>query len=215
MAPSRDTVFAKDERVLCFHLELLYEAKIIDSKLSDPKDKKSPLHYRVHYKGWKNTWDDWVPADRLRKFTEENKQLAQSLKGQMDDLRRASAPKSTKKKAAESDFSSTRDSEDRQLSIAGTGRGLKRGRDCDAEKFREANRHLPLSDYEQKRTPQECSPRTAVTHAPFEAVRAVYLSLNPKWSGLTIRQLSSESTFMATKAPKQAAASGLQRVATV
>ncbi|KAL9130651.1 MAG: hypothetical protein Q9217_001221 [Psora testacea] len=134
MAPSREPVYTKDERVLCFHHELLYEAKVIDSKLSDPSDRKSPLQYRVHYKGWKNTWDDWVHGDRLRKLTDENKQLAQSLKGQMDDLRRASAPKSSKKKIADSDLSSTRGSEDRQLSVAGTGRGQKRGRDYDIEK---------------------------------------------------------------------------------
>lgn len=47
--------YAKDERVLCFHHELLYEAKILDSKLQDPSDKKSSMLYLVHYKGWKNT----------------------------------------------------------------------------------------------------------------------------------------------------------------
>ena len=80
------------------------------------------------------SWDDWVPGDRLRKFSEENRQLAQSLKGQMDELRRASAPKSLKKKALDSDFSSTRGSEDRQMSVAATGRGQKRGRDYEIEK---------------------------------------------------------------------------------
>lgn len=55
MAPSREPVYTKDERVLCFHGELLYEAKVTDTKLSDEKDKKSPLVYRVHYKGWKAT----------------------------------------------------------------------------------------------------------------------------------------------------------------
>ena len=55
MAPPREIVYSKDEKVLCFHHELLYEAKVLDSKPSDPNDKKSSLHYRVHYKGWKNT----------------------------------------------------------------------------------------------------------------------------------------------------------------
>ena len=52
MAPA---AYAKDERVLCFHHELLYEAKILESRPVDASDKKSPLEYRVHYKGWKNT----------------------------------------------------------------------------------------------------------------------------------------------------------------
>lgn len=56
MAPSSHLAYAKDERVLCFHHELLYEAKVLESKLSDPADKKSPLQYLVHYKGWKNTY---------------------------------------------------------------------------------------------------------------------------------------------------------------
>ena len=55
MAPANQPAFIKDERALCFHHELLYEAKVLESKLSDPDDKKSPLQYRVHYKGWKNT----------------------------------------------------------------------------------------------------------------------------------------------------------------
>ena len=90
------------------------------------------------------SWDDWVPSDRLRKFTDENKQLAQSLKGQMDDLRRASAPKSTKKKAADSDLSSTLGSEDRQMSVIGTGRGQKRGRDYEIEKVGQISSFLIL-----------------------------------------------------------------------
>ena len=55
MAPSNLPHFSKDEKVLSFHHELLYEAKITDLRLTDPDDKKSPYEYRIHYKGWKNT----------------------------------------------------------------------------------------------------------------------------------------------------------------
>lgn len=55
MAPVNQPSYSKDEKVLCFHHELLYEAKVLDSKHTDEKDKKSPMQYRVHYKGWKNT----------------------------------------------------------------------------------------------------------------------------------------------------------------
>lgn len=55
MAPPPAT-YHKDERVLCFHHEILYEAKILDVRHTDPEDKKSPLEYAVHYKGWKNTY---------------------------------------------------------------------------------------------------------------------------------------------------------------
>jgi mortality factor 4-like protein 1 len=57
MAPSNpaQVTYEKDERALCFHHELLYEAKVLEKRPMDESDKKSPLQYRVHYKGWKNT----------------------------------------------------------------------------------------------------------------------------------------------------------------
>lgn len=55
MAPSSSPAYVKDEKVLCFHHELLYEAKVLDHKAKDPNDKKDGIMYRVHYKGWKNT----------------------------------------------------------------------------------------------------------------------------------------------------------------
>jgi mortality factor 4-like protein 1 len=48
-------MYSKDEKVLCFHGELLYEAKVLEAKLKDSSDKNAGHTYRVHYKGWKNT----------------------------------------------------------------------------------------------------------------------------------------------------------------
>lgn len=56
MAPANQPAYQKDERVLCFHHEILYEAKILDIRHTDPDDRKSPYEYLVHYKGWKNTY---------------------------------------------------------------------------------------------------------------------------------------------------------------
>lgn len=58
MAPSSaaNPQFNKEEKVLCFHMELLYEAKVLDVKPKDPNDKKEGgFMYKVHYKGWKGT----------------------------------------------------------------------------------------------------------------------------------------------------------------
>lgn len=75
------------------------------------------------------SWDDWVPGDRLRKFNDENLELAASLKGQADELRRQSAPTiptgKPRKRPLESDLSSARASEDGQTNA----RGHKRGRE--------------------------------------------------------------------------------------
>jgi hypothetical protein len=58
MAPSTGAsvaAYSKDEEVFCFHHELLYDAKVLELRRTDEKDKTSPFKYRVHYKGWKNT----------------------------------------------------------------------------------------------------------------------------------------------------------------
>ena len=83
------------------------------------------------------SWDDWVPQDRIRKNSEENKELAANLKSELDRMLRPhkAAANSTKKKAAGSDLSSARGSEERQTPA--TGRGQKRGRDYEIEKVRE------------------------------------------------------------------------------
>lgn len=131
-------MFAKDEKALCFHHELLYEAKVLDVKLVDPNDKKSAYQYKVHYKGWKATWDDWVPQDRLRKLNDENRELANSLKKELEAMRRGSqtqkaAPTSHKKKP---EVGSTRGSEGRETPVQSSTSmaGRKRGRDFEVER---------------------------------------------------------------------------------
>jgi hypothetical protein len=86
------------------------------------------------------SWDDWVPQDRVRKFTEENKELAAQLHAQMKALQQKSAPSAAKSatkkgtRANGSDFSSARGSEERHVSTAAqSGRGPRRNRDYDLE----------------------------------------------------------------------------------
>lgn len=56
MAPSKSAAaappYAKDERVLCFHHDMLYEAKILDLRATEDN---TSWQYKIHYKGWKNT----------------------------------------------------------------------------------------------------------------------------------------------------------------
>jgi hypothetical protein len=54
-APAPEPSYRKDEKVFCFHHELLYESKVLDVKPLEGDDRKSGFQYRVHYKGWKNT----------------------------------------------------------------------------------------------------------------------------------------------------------------
>ena len=82
-------------------------------------------------------WDDWVPQERLRKLTEENKELAANLKKDMEAQRRAATGKpssmSQKKRAYGSDMtgSSARGSEDRSSAVPQGPRGHKRGREIE------------------------------------------------------------------------------------
>ena len=93
-------------------------------------------------------WDDWVPEDRLRKLTDDNKELAKNLKKEMDSLRQRAAPKATtassKKKHAGSDLSSGRGSEERHSSVPATSRGQKRGRDYEIEKVGDNLSHFDV-----------------------------------------------------------------------
>lgn len=136
MAPSRQSQvppYAKDEKVLCFHGDLMYEAKIIEVSVK-PGQKPDDAQYRIHYKGWKASWDDWVSQDRIRKFTEDNKQLASQL--QLQARMRAQGSKGGKKgvKANGSEMSSARGSEERAAgSSSFGGRGPRRGRDYELE----------------------------------------------------------------------------------
>ncbi|KAK3397428.1 chromo domain-like protein [Sordaria brevicollis] len=147
MAPPKvqQPPYSKDERVLCFHMEMLYEAKILDVA---PIEGGEGWLYKIHYKGWKSSWDDWVPQDRIRKLNDENKDLAQQLLAQYKQLQSGKAAKQPKKGAAGgrggaggpggSDHlsGSARGSEERTGAGGGTtqnNRNPRRARDFDLE----------------------------------------------------------------------------------
>ncbi|KAF2964799.1 hypothetical protein GQX73_g8764 [Xylaria multiplex] len=135
MAPTKQEKappYSKDEKVLCFHGDLMYEAKIIDLRI-EPGKKPDDAQYRIHYKGWKSSWDDWVTHDRIRKLTEDNKQLAAQL---VQARTRTPGSKGAKKgtKATGSEMSSARGSEERAAASSSfAGRGPRRGRDYELE----------------------------------------------------------------------------------
>ncbi|KAI7856501.1 MRG-domain-containing protein [Circinella umbellata] len=73
--------FETEEKALCFHGPLIYEAKILDRQWMDSNPDFQGPYYFVHYKGWKRTWDEWVPETRVLRWTEANLQMQQKLKG--------------------------------------------------------------------------------------------------------------------------------------
>ena len=113
------TTFTQNERVLCYHGPMIYEAKILKIDNWDETSSRTGTfgpHFFVHYKGWKQTrvpiafpldyaqcltfpvccrWDEWVPAARLLKYNETNLELAKTLK----NASTASTSKSANKSA--------------------------------------------------------------------------------------------------------------------
>ncbi|RKF56653.1 Chromatin modification-related protein eaf3 [Erysiphe neolycopersici] len=94
-------------------------------------------------KGGKKRWDDWVLQDRIRKFTDENKEIAAQLHNQMkvtkSNQQKLALNKPGKRavggRVAGSDLSSTRGSEERNTSVttAQSIRGPRRNRDYELE----------------------------------------------------------------------------------
>ncbi|GFZ47221.1 Chromatin modification-related protein EAF3 [Saitozyma sp. JCM 24511] len=87
--------FMADEYVLAYHGPLLYEARIL---LAENWTEQNTLlgttgpHYFIHYKGWKQTWDEWVPEGRLLKLNEAGFALRRKLLEAQTKKNRPSAP---------------------------------------------------------------------------------------------------------------------------
>ncbi|RDB22352.1 Chromatin modification-related protein EAF3 [Hypsizygus marmoreus] len=74
--------FTTNERALCYHGPLIYEAKVLKVQTFDEASTVTGHvgpHYFVHYKGWKQTWDEWVPSSRILKINETNLELQKTL----------------------------------------------------------------------------------------------------------------------------------------
>ncbi|KAI7902514.1 MRG-domain-containing protein [Cokeromyces recurvatus] len=117
--------FEKDERVLCYHGPFIYEAKILKKeKRDDEGDGHEINQYFVHYKGWKQTWDEWITEDRVLKYTEANLQKQKQLK----EIHSKRKPSRTSSTASIHESTST--------GTATELRGRKRIRDSSIEKAR-------------------------------------------------------------------------------
>ncbi|CEJ01694.1 hypothetical protein RMCBS344292_15716 [Rhizopus microsporus] len=110
---SKEFNFEQDEKVLCYHGPFIYEAKIIKRERKEEDDQDVNMYF-VHYKGWKQTWDEWITEDRVLKYTESNRQKQKQLQEMNARLKTSRTP--------------TRESTE--------PRGRKRYRDSDIERQR-------------------------------------------------------------------------------
>ncbi|KAI4330771.1 hypothetical protein MLD38_029024 [Melastoma candidum] len=66
-ASDSKVLFSEGEKVLAYHGPRIYEAKVQKAEI-----RKDERKYFVHYLGWNKNWDEWVGADRLLKYNDEN-----------------------------------------------------------------------------------------------------------------------------------------------
>ncbi|EGO23073.1 hypothetical protein SERLADRAFT_471761 [Serpula lacrymans var. lacrymans S7.9] len=128
--------YSPNERVLCYHGPLVYEAKILKTETWDESNTKLGTvgpHFFVHYKGWKQTWDEWVPIQRVLKFNETNVALQKALQAQATAVN-SSAASSSKNKSHTGGSGGIKDGSSSRSSGLGRkdgSRGTKRGREED------------------------------------------------------------------------------------
>lgn len=70
------TDFALDDIVLAFHGSLLYEAKVLSVERTEGERATA---YTVHFQGWKKSWDEKVPSDRVFEHNDVNLRIAHRL----------------------------------------------------------------------------------------------------------------------------------------
>jgi len=74
--PPFPTKFAVNELVLCYHVGVLYDAKIV--KIDASKGPKN-VKYFIHYPAWNKKWDEWVAESQVLKPTGENRNKQKSI----------------------------------------------------------------------------------------------------------------------------------------
>lgn len=70
----KEPKFAENEKILCFHGPMLYEARCLKVEAKD-----SGYKYFVHYQGWNKGWDEWVSDTRMMKFNQAGLQKQKEL----------------------------------------------------------------------------------------------------------------------------------------
>ncbi|GAB5353983.1 hypothetical protein AAMO2058_000080700 [Amorphochlora amoebiformis] len=93
-----DETYAKNETVLALHGPKLYKAKISKVK---PATSDEEAQYYVHYHKWSKKWDEWITAERIKKFSAENEKLQKNLEARYEKKMKGKANKSKKRQREE------------------------------------------------------------------------------------------------------------------
>lgn len=114
--------FAKNQRVFCNHVTMMYEARIMDQEM-----RETIPCYLVHYHGWNKNWDEWVEEGRLVDYNDKNFKLAEELRVNFKVNKDSSQPKSTKRKSMSAMLSLTPSSSNYSVVVEKEGNDPKSG----------------------------------------------------------------------------------------
>ncbi|KAM0882541.1 hypothetical protein ACQ4PT_032239 [Festuca glaucescens] len=130
--------FTEGERVLAYHGPLLYEAKV-----QKTENREDEWRYFVHYLGWNKNWDEWVPSDRLLKYTEEN------IRKQQELTKNQAVDKTIKTgRAAQNNPKGSNDAKTNKEDTKGVVKGKKRKNQLgNEEKERRSSESLLMSQF--------------------------------------------------------------------
>ncbi|POW11794.1 hypothetical protein PSTT_05067, partial [Puccinia striiformis] len=113
--------------------------KVKESATEEPREVGKGSQYWVHYKGWKQKWDEWVNESRLLKLNEENLRLqrdlneTQRVKDVPDNHHQNSNHNTHKLVKKELKNNESRPSTNPEKGKKSEGRGTKRSRDTAGE----------------------------------------------------------------------------------
>jgi len=78
-SPSKQHKFQVNEKVLCYHGSLIYEAKLLKKRLPASTGKHQDQEFFVHYRGWNKNKDEWVSQELLMVHNKRNLQKQQDI----------------------------------------------------------------------------------------------------------------------------------------
>ncbi|KNZ57565.1 uncharacterized protein VP01_2126g5 [Puccinia sorghi] len=169
--------FSENEKVLCYHGPLLYEAKVLkEISVEETRESGKAKQYWVHYKGWKSKWDEWVSESRLLRMTEENLRRQREL-GESQKVKDISDKAMTKDLKANDQRPSTNPDKGKKLE----GRGTKRSRDigCEAASVSAGRRLLKTNYYDRDSRASESSTRRRLGSSDTEEPSGLPLPRSP------------------------------------
>jgi len=104
MENEKTSIFRQNEKVLCYHEKLLYEAKVCGFKF-DKRAKENV--YQIHFIGWSKKWDIWSNENNILRRTRENLKKKDQLMMTQENPNQGKKRNALERKRAKTDISDT------------------------------------------------------------------------------------------------------------